>query len=374
MDLTARLGDLARIAALDDPVLRNLLITQRYHDLAQELGRVLGFENANWSNFATFASKTAGQSIRKEMIPPELTAFLRDEARLEAKIDHFYDALGSFTRYFLPRLTPFDLARAIIAEVSCEIAEGNLRVYAELAPLFAKFVDAFADPNHRTDERVHDFVEKLAPGPASAGGQADLKAAFTAYVQASRMNDGPDKAQLVLYGNVLIGLHEQTRLQPNIAGGIDAPFCDEVYQNFFSQSPALVRGVFRWLSKTAVNLFAREFRDDWQRIMTRFMMKLSAPNGDQISLGRDLPPGQFVPELAHLTLQELIKLLSTYDPDLTTTKGSAAVDWVKLPDRMRFIGELFRVEQQDPDWFKQPFKDAQRQAIESGVVPPGPLG
>ncbi len=372
--LDEQLADLDRIAEMGDPVLRNLLITQRYHDLSQELTRVLGKDNANWSTFACWASKTAGQSIRKEEIPKELVEFLRDEAQLEQKVNRFYDALGPVTRSLLPRLTPFDLARCIITEVASQIAEGNLRVYAELAPLFAKFVSYFADPASRTPEQSQAFIDQLKPGPASTGGQGDLKKAFVAYLQASVEEEPKQKAQLILYGNVLIGLHEQTRLQKNIAGGINAPFSDAVYEHFFSESRFFLRVVLRWLARGAVRLFAGEFKDDWQRIATRFMMKLSAPNGGQISLGKDLPPGEFAPELVTLNLRELIELLSTYDKDLNSTKGSAAVDWVKLGDRMRFIGELFRVEQKDHSWFKQPFSDPQRKALEQGILPAGPLG
>ena len=130
--LEDRLAELRRIAKLADPVLRNLLITQRYHDLSHDLSRVLGSDNANWSTFATWASKTAGQSIREEEVPPEFARFLQDEAKLTARLEHFYAKLGPLSR-FAPRLTPFELARAIIQEVARQIAEGNLRVYAELA-------------------------------------------------------------------------------------------------------------------------------------------------------------------------------------------------------------------------------------------------
>lgn len=374
MNLQERLVNLTRIAKLDDPVLRNLLITQRYHDLSHELARVLGTGNANWSTFATWASKTAGQSIRKEEIPPELWRFLNDEAKLEAKVDRFYNSLWPIVRRFIPRLDPFDLARGIIAEVAAQIAEGNLKVYAELTPLFAEFVDQFNSPADRTEERLAAFVNKLTPGSASEGGQGDLKVAFTAYFQAAQSSDPVLVPQLVLFGNVLIGLHEQTRLQANIEGGLDAPFCDRVYQSFFMSTPSLLRGILSYLSVTALNLFASEFRDDWLRIATRYLMKLSSPNGDEISLGSDLPPGLFAPGLAKLTLAELIALLIKYDPDLLTTKGSAAVDWVKLQDRMRFIGELFRVEQCDLSWFDQPFADVQRTQIEQGRIPGGALG
>ena len=42
MSLDERLEDLERIAQLENPALRNLLITQRHHDLCHELAAVMG--------------------------------------------------------------------------------------------------------------------------------------------------------------------------------------------------------------------------------------------------------------------------------------------------------------------------------------------
>ncbi len=48
---------------LQDAVVRNLQITQCYHELSAVLaGRIAG--EANWCAFATWASRQAGQTIR----------------------------------------------------------------------------------------------------------------------------------------------------------------------------------------------------------------------------------------------------------------------------------------------------------------------
>jgi hypothetical protein len=370
--LAERLEDLLRIARLEAPILRNLLITQRYHDLSRGLASVLGPASANWSTFATWASKTAGQSIREEEVPPELVSFLEREARLEARLAHFYAALGPFAR-LAPRLDPFDLARAVIGEVARQIAEGNLRVFAELAPLFAEFTALFADPSARTEQAFTNFLAKLTPGPPEQGGQDTLQRAFQAYFAASLVEKESERVELVLLGNVLIGLHEQTRLQENIAGALDAPFSERVYERFGAAGPKLLHRPLRALLRLFVRLFAGRLLDDWQRLATRLLMKLAAPNGDEIPLGRDLPPERFDPLLATLTNRDLIAFLGRYDHDLASTRGSAAVNWTILADRMRFIGELFRVSQRDPSWFGQPFTDSQRLEIEAGRVPSGKL-
>jgi hypothetical protein len=64
------------VALDDDPVRRNLLVTQRYHDLSTALALALGPENANWCTFATWASRTAGRFIREDEIPTLFRAVL----------------------------------------------------------------------------------------------------------------------------------------------------------------------------------------------------------------------------------------------------------------------------------------------------------
>jgi len=370
--LEEQLADLLRIAGLTNPVLRNLLITQRYRDLSFGLRGVLGPENANWSTFATWASKTAGQSIREEEVPPEFTLFLQEEAKLSARLARFYERLGPF-KGLAPKLSPFDLARAIIQEVARQIAEGNLRVYAELAPLFAEFAAKFSDPAGRSAPLFAKFEAGLKSGSAQADGQDDLKRAFRAYFDATSAATPADRAQYILLGNVLIGLHEQTRLQENIAGALDAPFSERVYERFGAAGPKFLHPLLRWVLRRGVGFFASELLDDWQRLATKLLMKLAAPNGDEIPLGADLPAEPFDPLLAKLTLPALVEFLQRYDSNLDTTQGSGAVNWTLLDDRMKFIGELFRVSQRDPSWFDQPFTPEQRTEIEAGRVPPGKL-
>jgi hypothetical protein len=370
--LARRLEELDRIAKLTEPVLRNLQITQKYCELSRALAGVLGEANANWSTFATWASKTAGSSIREQDVPPELSAFLRREAALEARLRHFYEALGPLAR-FAPKLDPFDLARAIIGEVSRQIAEGNLRVYAELAPLFAKFAATFTDPSTRSESRLNAFLAELAPGPAEKGGQDLLGKAFRSYFAASLSSDDAAKTELILFGNLMIGLHEQTRLQDNICGALDAPFSEEIYLRFGAAGPKFLHGALRRLVKVGVRRFAGQLLDDWQRLATRLLMKLSAPNGDEIPLGRDLPPERFDPLLRQLKNSELIAFMLRFDSDISTTRGCAAVNWTLLSERMKFIGELFRVSQRDRSWFDEPFTALQRDEMTAGRVPPGPL-
>jgi hypothetical protein len=76
MNTFPTLDDVERIAGLDEPVVRNLQITQCYHELALAVGRRTAGQ-ANWCHFATWASKQAGQTIRREDLARALEQLLR---------------------------------------------------------------------------------------------------------------------------------------------------------------------------------------------------------------------------------------------------------------------------------------------------------
>src|SRR3954451_19338809 len=59
-------ADVERIAALGDPVVRNLQITQCYCELSRTFAGLTGGGPANWCTFATWASRQAGETIRQE--------------------------------------------------------------------------------------------------------------------------------------------------------------------------------------------------------------------------------------------------------------------------------------------------------------------
>ena len=57
------------VAAIPDPVLRNLWITQSYFGLNTRMQHAVGGADRTWCGFAVWASDTAGQSIRGEELP-----------------------------------------------------------------------------------------------------------------------------------------------------------------------------------------------------------------------------------------------------------------------------------------------------------------
>ena len=214
-----------RIAAIDDPVLRNLEITACYASLAAAMA-ARGDPCSNWCTFATWASRQAGRTIRGEDLLDGLEHELGRDAELLHPVDALWRSLvrrGLFRRDTpLGRLvadlhTPFDA----FERASDAVARGNRKVFAEIGL------------------RVRALPARLRcrPAPRLAGvrgasstgcGRASRPTASATCARPSRATstalepDPKRRAELVVLANLEIGLHEQTRLQPEIREALDA--------------------------------------------------------------------------------------------------------------------------------------------------------
>jgi hypothetical protein len=379
-------AEVARIVGLADPVARNLQITLGYHRLSRALGRRLGPPDADWCAFATWASKRAGQSIRGEDLP-ELHRRLRERLERDPayRLARRRVAARLRDRGALVALGAGPLAARVlelVRAVGALAAEGNLLVFAELAPAFAEFARLPAAPagDGRLDpQQLRGFLARFRPGATSAGGQDLLREAFTHYGEALAEPDPRARAELVLLANVQVGLHEQTRLQPAIAGALDAPMRwlrDRLSRDVAARLPPWkrppVRLAGRWLLAPVSAVVPRV----WRAEATRYLMHLQLP-GERLGLGKDVPsrPGRpmFPAPLQDLRHPDLLALLRRLDRTWGTTAGSGAGDWADLGDRMHYIADLFRARQQEPGLGAPPFSPDQCRAILAGSVPAGPL-
>ena len=320
------IDDCEDVVRTPDLVLRNLKITQMYHRLSVELTTLLGHADANWCTFACNASKTAGYSIRGEEIP--------------------------MVKWFV-RMR-FDRVRQAVTDA---ISAGNLKVFAELAPVFSRMVHAFhADVEYDADKLAR-FLAGLKPGATEAGGQSTLAEALSHYYDAMFERSPKKKTELILLGNIKVGLHEQIRLQPNIVEALNAPLA--VGLRRFS---ARERGFAQLLTRL------------WRRLVTRGLMTIRLPYGD-LRLGDDVPQlpnaRMFADMLQTLEHPELVSLVAKYS--MTASTRSRAADWGSLDDRMRFIVNLFRSRQKSLELFDQPFLYEQRLEMAANRVPSGDL-
>src|SRR5688572_30222722 len=72
---TPTVSEVDAISSIADPVLRNLRITQCYHELSGAIVTRVA-PGANWCTFATWASRQAGQTIRGEDFEQAATGIL----------------------------------------------------------------------------------------------------------------------------------------------------------------------------------------------------------------------------------------------------------------------------------------------------------
>jgi hypothetical protein len=366
------------IVALDEqPVLRNLLITDTYHGLTMAMVELLPGGDLPWPVFATWASKQAGTFIRQEEIPPSASMILD---RLEPNRRHMVgQILDGITRY---------------------IVGGNLSVFEELGLAFAAFVETFAQPSARTEANLLTLLDNFSEGESMpdevtitsagtlerkrVGGQSLLRSSLRHYFEAMHEPDADARAELLLLANVECGLHEQIRLQPYIAGALEAPV------------DALLR-----LSRVEAHPLADSIAELAVHVSTELLMVLTLPH-EVLDLGSDLeaPPGGTLwptelTDLRHPTLLALADRVGAYkkrERDLDfgdrvegwfnalmsklelarpEAQGTGAKSWAQLDDRMRFIFAFFRSRQRDAALLAPPFSPEPRAEIHAGRIPTG---
>jgi hypothetical protein len=337
--------DVRRIVAIRNPVLRNLEITYAYSLLAAETARRTG-QGANWCTFATWASRQAGRTIRGE------DAIGHVQARLGRARDLLHP-LQSAGRWLLRRglfdrgsrlgrltarlYTPFDA----IELASDAVARGNLKVFEEIGYEFARYL-AGEDP-------------------------AVLRTAFARYDALARETDPKTRAELALMANLEIGLHEQTRLQPEIREALDAPYitAEDLGRRLCGGrgGPRLHHAVGR-----AAAPVQRPIAELSRAAITDSLMVLSLP-GRILALGAHLddPYPEVLHDLVDAELQALVGRFET-DPD-----DAGARDWSDLHQRMHYIVHLFRCFHEREDLFTAPFTPAQVESVLAGIVPEGDL-
>ena len=381
------LADVDRIAALNNAAIRNLQITQCYHELSIALaGRIA--PGANWCAFATWASKQAGQTIRKE----DLKSLLERRVRTSAEMHQANQTIAASTEASAVRsdrlgelvLKASTLSRSI--DLASEaVGRGNLKVFAEIGRQFARFCATCLDDQEPEQAKIDAFCQQLRDGEPPEG-QRYLRRAFRHYYQARFTPDQKARAELILLANLEVGFHEQTRLQPEIAEGLDAGLISS--EAFTRQLLAILYPSGGWLVlwnlllrrllgrptglDQAVQTLATAAGKALREVITESMMTITLPGSRRLRLGEDLQ-ANYPEVLRNLTIFDLKDLLATIDPTPDNPSESGAIDWADLPDRMHFIAELFRCYQENPEIFEPPFTAAQTDAIKAGRLPAGEL-
>ena len=356
----------ARISAMADPVARNRHITQAYHDLAMATARLLP-GGANWCAVATWASRQAGQTIRREDLRRTFERLLADSAAVEASAGELAAAAGGpeslagAAQALREALSP----AAAFERTADAVARGNRKVFAEIGLAFARYLALWDDgpPDAAT---LDAFYDTLRPGDPPDG-QGLLRRAFAHY-HAALSATGKERAELLLLANLEIGFHEQTRLQPDIRAAMDAPVYEpadlrrRLLAELLPDPGARLRlAVMRLGGEAAPLLAARDrLADEAQRLgrraITAALMTLELPRGRVLRLGHDLTV-DFPAALQTLDNPDLRALLAGVDTTPDSPRGTGGRDWSDLPGRMHFIADLFRAYHEDATLFDAPFGD-----------------
>ena len=379
------LQEVERISAMQEPILRNFHITQSYHELSQLMATRTG-PCANWCTFATWASKQAGQTIRREDLAKALEERLSAVPEIETAISNIAKGVllkGSHLGHQGIKKLVWEVAdpNAAALRASEAVARGNRKVYAEIGWEFARFLDTCIGDTVFNPLHIADFCNSLRPGDPPDG-QQYLRQAFSRYYEAFFETDPKKKAELLLWANMEIGFHEQPRLQPEIKAAMEAAVIDPKQfkatllttlfprQNWMSEIGSLFSQLFHRPTPldNAINHFTTVVRHQIRLIMSLHLMELGLPGGETLRLGKDLKTGY--PELLkHLSNPGLIGWIHKIDPTPDSLQETATRDWADLQDRLHFIADLFRCYQEEIELLSPPFESDQFTSIEAGMDP-----
>jgi hypothetical protein len=375
--------EVMRIAAIPNPVIRNLEITHCYSRLAAAVAARSG-QGANWCTFATWASRQAGRTIRGEDLLDHLARRLRDGRELLHPVASLWRWLlrrGLFQpqtrlgRMTAQLHTPFDA----FERASEAVARGNEKVFEEIGLEFTRYIHECppdAPPNSVEFQR---FLDRLRPGDPPDG-QRYLRQAFARYERQRYEADPKARTELVVLANLEIGLHEQTRLQPEIREALDAPYVTHEdlgrrlleallpkaggWRPVVRRPAAAALGLLGSSAQRVASAIARE-------IITQSFMVLSLP-GRVLALQAHLDDPYPEP-LREPGNRELNELLALFEPVSPAADDCGVQDWSNLEQRMHYIVHLFRALHANEDLGQPPFTPEQVSRFRHGLVPDGEI-
>jgi hypothetical protein len=371
--------EIREIAAISNPVIRNLEITQCYSRLAAAFAE-RGGPGANWCTYATWASKQAGETIRGEDLLQQLARELGNTRWVLHPIVTLWRRLlrrGLFQpetrigRLTATLHTPFDA----FERASEAVARGNLKVFEEIGFEFARYLqECTAD-----SLELKPFLDGLRPGDPPDG-QGYLRRAFEHYQSLRLTDDVKARTELAVLANLEIGFHEQTRLQPEIREALDAGYATQ--RDLGRRAlVALVPSATRWwavVRRPAAAVVGAAARGP-QRLasklareaITESFMVLSLP-GRVLALGSHLADA-YPEALLEPANPELIELIGRFEPAAPAPDDCGARDWSDLKQRMHYIVHMFCAFHSTQDLARPPFTRKQIESLKQRVVPSGQL-
>jgi hypothetical protein len=323
-----------------DPILANLKITRCHYLLAQALERVLGVgAGANFHSWAVWGSRKAGVTIRQEDL---------DQARRDSSVvGGTVGALVGLGCGWWLGLTPMWLPAAALLGAGCGLAvgrliiqrsrqrsaslilAGNRTVLDDIGTQTARFVDWLGQASGTVPLVLTDFLAGL---PAGATNQELLRQAFTHYFEAHLSRDVADKQQATYLANCFAVWHEHVRLEPYIRGAM----------------PLIIR-----------------------RCVTQRLLQFDI-GPLRLAVSQDVPRPVALVNTATPPSAALDLLRSMSGDVMEGTNaftGTAARDWTRIKERMRYVFALFHAFHTEPQVCLAPYDPTQLAAIAAGRYP-----
>jgi hypothetical protein len=310
--------------------LRNHLVTLCYLDMGVAMAKLLGEDDANWTTLAVWPSFTVGATIRASDDPTGLKRMLH-----LAKSDPVGLARNQATRRVLRGRTQ---EGGMVLNRS--LAAGNRGVFYEIGLCWADFLATFANGPLSDDDTTTEFakfqvrVDNIGTAPGKLWpdtGRENLKKAFAAYIAAKDADTPKARAELILLGNIWIGLHEQARLQ----GWLDLSMLNPV------------RIMSKPVSRFVDDKFLGTFENRWSHALTRHVFTVTMGE-ETVRVGRPVPAlqgDQLYPAPLDTLEDPIVK--AAFDDAIAQGPGATtgAEHWNDYGDRMSFIASLFRARQ-----------------------------
>jgi hypothetical protein len=187
------------------------------------------------------------------------------------------------------------------------------------------------------------------------------------------------RAQSILLANLEIGLHEQTRLQPEIREALEAgpKTADELgvialKRIFPGLRFLLLYRVIAAVLRVPAGRFKKYVRDLTCRVVTESLMVLSFPPDLVVQLDQNLD-ATLPASLQTIDDPPLLQLVSQFEPPAGALDDCGARDWSDVKQRVHFIIHLFRAFQERSELFDAPFTADQVAVLVEGGVPRGHL-
>lgn len=332
-----------------DPVLANLFITRCHYLLSQALQAALGEgAGANFHSWAVWGSRKAGVTIRQEDL---------DDARRDGAIAGSLAGglvgigcgwLLGWAAGWLPLAALLGAGGGLTAgrliirrsrrRSASLVLAGNRTVLEDIGLQTVRFLEWLAKAAAMPPADIALFLQELHPGPVGEQNQELLRQAFAQYYSAYQASSIAQKQRATYLGNCFAVWHEHVRLEPYIQGAM----------------PLIIR-----------------------RCVTGRLLQFDIGT-HRLAVAHDVPaPIQPLEADSDPSVQAAFALLrrgsGTAQAAGSFVAHTAAKDWARIKERMRYIFALFQTFHTDPQVFTRPYTADQLAALDAGQRPAGTL-